>query len=393
MPENKKCDNVEGDMITSIVTRDLEKENRELAAEIARYKYFFDESPMGIYRTTPDGRILLCNDRLAQKLGYENAEELMTRNLEKDGGFETVSPRTQFKEIIDKQGEIKVSEAVWKKKDGTPVYIRENARAVHDDEGNILYYEGTVEDITELKKMEQAKDDFISTAAHELRTPMTALAGYLSLLEKDKASLPPREQGYVDKLIRAQSKLHEIVEDLLSVLRLEHGPKSDFLPFNLRPVLEEAVNQWQIKARNENKIISLDDGEDYEVYGNQEQTKKIVSNLVSNAVKYTQAKGLVHVSVAKSLHDHEPVVEITVADNGIGIPRESQKVIFDKFYRVPNDLSVKAGGTGLGLYIVKQLVQMQGGQIWVESEEGRGSQFRFTLPLLEKSLQLPLLKN
>ncbi|OGE76767.1 MAG: hypothetical protein A3C85_03515 [Candidatus Doudnabacteria bacterium RIFCSPHIGHO2_02_FULL_48_21] len=355
-----------------------------------RYKYFFENSPMGIYRTTPDGRILLCNPQLIKMLGYDSLEELRTRNLEAEG-FDPQSPRSRFKELVEMQGEVKASEAAWRRKNGSIIYIRENARAVKDEDGDIICYEGTVEDITERKQLEKTKEDFISSAAHELRTPLTALQGYLTLLEKEHHGVLGKEQTYVEKLVRAAKKLHDVVEDLLSVIKLEHRPKMEFLPFEISPIIDEVVNEWRIKAKNDNKTLFVEMHEDYLLSGNPDHTKKIISNLVGNALKYTESGAVIKISCKKSITESGPIATICVQDNGVGIAKDYHQSIFEKFFRVPNALSIKAGGTGLGLYIVKQLVEMQKGRIWVDSELGIGSRFCFTLQLLEESKQLPLI--
>src|SRR3989338_2022981 len=361
---------------------ELEGLTERLRQSEERYRYFFETSPVGIYRTTPEGRILLCNQRLLDMLGYDSFEGIKDRDLEGDGS-EPYYPRARFKQLLKIKGEAEILEAAWIKKDGSIIYVRENARAVKDKNGEIIYYEGRVEDITERKNLEQAKEDFISTAAHELRTPLTSLQGYLALLDKEHHGLADKEQAYINKLVKAAHRLHEIVEDLLSVIRLDHRPNVDLVAFQLEPVMEEAANEWRLKAKEERKSIILETQGDYVIQGEPEYTKKIISNLIGNAVKYTENGGTIRITNSRSADDNQPMVLVTVEDNGVGIAKEHHQDIFTKFFRAPNPLSVKAGGTGLGLYIVRQLVEIQRGRIWVNSEVGRGSKFTFTMPLRE----------
>ena len=129
------------------------------------YKTLFENVPIGIYRTTPDGRILMANPALVRMLGYSSFEELSQRNLEEEG-FEPAYPRSTFKKWLEREGEITGMESAWKRRDGTFLFVRENARAIRDDSGIILYYEGTIEDITERKKAEEeskkVRNDFES---------------------------------------------------------------------------------------------------------------------------------------------------------------------------------------------------------------------------------------
>ena len=371
---------------------ELEEQMKRLKRSEDRYRYFFENSPIGIYRTTPDGRILLCNPKLLSMLGYDSFESIKNRNLEGEGS-EPYYPRARFKELLKMQGEAEIAEAAWSKRDGSVIFVRERARAVKNKNGEIIYYEGRVEDITEHKRLQQAKEDFISTAAHELRTPLTSLQGYLSLLDKEHQKLADKEQTYINKLVKAGRRLNEIVEDLLSVIRLEHHPKINLAPFQIEPIIEEAVSEWMLKAKQENKALILETSSDYTIQGDPEYTKKIISNLVSNAVKYTENGGVIRITSSRLADDSQPMVLVSVQDNGVGIAKEHHNDIFTKFFRVPNPLSIKAGGTGLGLYIVRQLVELQNGRIWMQSERGTGSKFSFTLPLLEKSMQLPLLNS
>lgn len=231
------------------------------------------------------------------------------------------------------------------------------------------------------EQLEKAKTDFISTATHELRTPLTALQGYLSLLEKERDQFKGKETAYIGKIWRATKKLHVIVEDLLSVLRIEERKEPEIKEFSMQDLIREITAEFQTRVMQEKKILLINVSDDCMVSADHEATKKILSNLVDNAIKYTPAGGQIEVFCYREKRAAERGdIIIQVKDNGVGISKKYQGKLFAKFSRVPNPLSVKAGGTGLGLYIVKQLVEMQGGDISVESEEGRGTVFAFTLP-------------
>jgi len=245
-------------------------------------------------------------------------------------------------------------------------------------------------EVEKRKQAEAIKDDFISTATHELRTPLTALQGYSSMLMKELVNLEEKPRTYLDRIERTTNRLHRIVENLLNVLRMENGPKVELSPFSIHGIIEEAVTEFELKAELESKHLSFLIKKNFIVLGNKEYTKKILYNLLENALKYTESGDKILITCKEDLSTSDWKLIASVADTGIGISKKYSEKIFNKFYRVWNDPPVKAAGSGLGLYIAKQLVAMQGGKIWFQSQPGRGSKFSFSLPLVEQSEQLTL---
>ncbi len=186
-------------------TGELDQVNRRLQQEITdhvratgalaeseeRFRSLFENSTIGLYRTTSDGRILLANPTLVRMLGYESLEDLIRRNLEEDG-FEAGYPRSGFKEQIEAEGEIRGLESAWKRRDGTPVFVRESAKAIRDAAGNVLYYEGTVEDISDRRKAEDAlraslreKEVLFREIHHRVKNNMQIISSLLSLQARE----------------------------------------------------------------------------------------------------------------------------------------------------------------------------------------------------------------
>ncbi|MCX8067007.1 MAG: GAF domain-containing protein [Anaerolineae bacterium] len=244
-------------------------------------------------------------------------------------------------------------------------------------------YLGTVSvfrDITAEVEADRAKSEFISTVSHELRTPMTSIKGYADLLVLGMAGPLNEQQKHFINIIRNNAeRMVALVNDLLDISRIESGRlQLDLRALHIREVVDQVVTALQPRAQNKNLTLTANVPTDLPpVWGDPNRVAQILTNLISNAIQYTPPGGRVTVSA----QTNGDMLEISVADTGIGISKEDQKKIFDRFFRANDPLVQETPGTGLGLPITASLVQMHGGQIWVESELGEGSTFTFTLPL------------
>lgn len=239
----------------------------------------------------------------------------------------------------------------------------------------------TLHDKTQETELEKTKLDFVSMTAHELRTPLTSIKGYLALFqEENKDKLQESQLQLLDRMKQATLQLSSIIESLLNVTRIEKGtlvfhPQAIDIPSLVQQRITEFLPRAQEKQQTlkllpiENKIPPIE--------GDPVRIGEVVSNLITNAIHYTPAGGSIAVEI--KLDTKEVIIAVT--DNGNGIPEESIPHLFTKFYRVPGMLSQSYQGTGLGLYISKVIVEKHSGNIWVESEEGKGSTFYFSLPL------------
>ena len=236
-------------------------------------------------------------------------------------------------------------------------------------------------DITQIRMLEQMKTAFVSAVSHELRTPLTSIKGFVSTLLSDT-------EGYFDLETRREflqiidqetDRLKRLIDDLLNLSRIESGRALEirWKKFNLKEVADRVVEAQ--KTYTDKHTLVVDVPEDIEVVADEDKVDQILTNLVNNAIKYSPDGGEVRVSAR---HVDDEWVEVAVSDQGIGIPPEKKDKVFDKFYRMEDETSKAKGGTGLGLYLVKHLVEAHGGKIWVESEgiPGKGSTFFFTLP-------------
>lgn len=235
-------------------------------------------------------------------------------------------------------------------------------------------------DLTHDEDLEKMKLDFVSMASHELKTPLTAIKGYLSVfMEENKTRVPPDEMELLERAEDSVTQLYLLVENLLNVNRIERDQmevKIDSIDYYA--ILEKAILDLQNQAKQKNITLTLDSPSDLpKVMADPLRVVEIINNLVSNAIHYTNPNGSVTVSIKVNPEEIITCVE----DTGVGIPKEALPHLFSKFFRVSSNLLSAEKGTGLGLYISKSIVEKLGGRIWVESETNKGSKFYFSLPI------------
>ena len=262
----------------------------------------------------------------------------------------------------------------------------------------------TFRDITEELQKEGEQTEFISTASHEMRTPVASIEGYLGLaLNPQTATIDDRARQYLTEAHNASAHLGKLFQDLLDVTKLDDNRvRLNLVPVEMVSLVQKIANQ-QITALN-NKNISYSfgvrDGLEGKLQVEQlvyamvdvDFLQEIINNLIENAVKYTESGGEIWVSVRADGDD----VLINVTDSGVGIPPENLAHVFQKFYRVDNSATREIGGTGLGLYIVKARVEAMGGRVWAESSFGEGSTFYVALPRItpeEYERQMTVIRN
>ncbi|GAB4546368.1 MAG: hypothetical protein Kow0063_40760 [Anaerolineae bacterium] len=240
---------------------------------------------------------------------------------------------------------------------------------------NAQLFEATQRAYEELRQLDDLKTQFINIAAHELRTPLGAMMGYASFVEK---RAPDRLRGPMRFMVASTLRMRTMVDAMLTIQRLDAG--TAFLrvsSIDVRNIIEKVSNDFQPMAELEGHVIHVDlPTELPAVQGDAEKIGLILSNLLSNAIKFTPEKGRIEITAT----DGGDMVLVRVRDNGVGIAPEDHERIFERFYQARAEHIAGHGGIGIGLTIVKHLVELHGGQVWVESEVGKGSEFFFTLP-------------
>jgi signal transduction histidine kinase len=232
-----------------------------------------------------------------------------------------------------------------------------------------------------LKELDQLKSDFVSNVSHELRTPLTAIKGAVDLLLREVPG--PLNENQTHHLSRVRSNtqhLAGLINDLLDLSKIEEGKiELDAGRVSLGGLLHEVMETVKPIAAEKPVLLEVDvPMPSVLVWADRDKITQVLMNLIGNAIKFTPSDGRVSVSAA---NDHRGWVRVSIHDAGPGIPASEQEKIFEKFYQVTSDGGPKPKGTGLGLAISKSLVELHGGKIWVESEEGRGSTFSFILPV------------
>ncbi|MFH0887214.1 MAG: HAMP domain-containing sensor histidine kinase [bacterium] len=230
----------------------------------------------------------------------------------------------------------------------------------------------------ELDSANQAKTEFLHNVSHELRTPLTSLIGYAQILQEEAPSIGAEQLKQIQGIERNSRNLLRLINDLLSISRIESG-KMELSMENIQllPIVDDMFNIMKSIAAVKNITLEqhIEIGAS-EIYADEEKLEHILMNLLDNAIKYTPPSGKVTLWITEEPDD----VKFIVQDNGIGMKREDMERIFDKFTKGDNAEKGSMKGIGLGLAIVKSFVEAQGGKIWVESEEDKGSKFIFTLP-------------
>ncbi|MBA3758130.1 hypothetical protein H0X10_00665 [Candidatus Saccharibacteria bacterium] len=237
-----------------------------------------------------------------------------------------------------------------------------------------------------LKTLDETKDEFISMASHQLRTPLTSVKGYLSMvLEGDAGEIGEMQRKLLDQAFVSSQRMVYLIADLLNVSRLRTGKfVLEAVPSNLAEVVEGEIGQLKETAAGRGLKLTYDKPADFpELYLDETKIRQVIMNFTDNAIYYTPSGG--HIVV--KLEDKGESIEFTVTDDGMGVPKVQQPNLFTKFYRADNARKARPDGTGLGLFMAKKVIVVQGGNLLFTSQEGKGSTFGFAFP--KSKLQPP----
>jgi signal transduction histidine kinase len=251
------------------------------------------------------------------------------------------------------------------------------ATPLYDEEGRLVRVILNVVDITRFRQAEELKSTFVSIVSHELKTPVALIKGYAETLRREDANWDQETmQDSLDVIAEEADHLTHLIDSLLEASRIQAGGlKLEPTDVNLAHLAEKVVDGF--RTQTSSHTFELDFPADFPPsWGDPERLREVLTNLVSNAVKYSPEGGTVWVGGRMD----QTGATIYVADQGIGIPAEEQDRIFERFHRVESGLHRSTEGAGLGLYLVKAIVEAHGGRVWVESAPSRGSIFMFTLP-------------
>jgi two-component system phosphate regulon sensor histidine kinase PhoR len=255
--------------------------------------------------------------------------------------------------------------------------------SVRNQDGAELGVVAIMSDITEIKNIERMKSSFVAMASHELRTPLTAIKGFSSTLldgVDDQIYGPEEQKEFLGIVVHECDRLRRLIDDLLNTSRIEAGEslKPNYGDIALHELLKKCQTVQQQSSNKHTLKLQVEEGVPTKIVGDQDKFDQILTNLLNNAIKYSPEGG--DVTIIAKMESPETLL-VGVADQGLGIPQDQLGKVFEKFHRVNNDDNRKIYGTGLGLFLVKHLVEkVHMGKIWAESESGKGSTFWFRVP-------------
>ena len=242
-------------------------------------------------------------------------------------------------------------------------------------------------DITELRRLERVRRDFVANVSHEFRTPLTAIQGFAETLLAVALDDPQNRTRFLEIILEHSRRLARLTEDLLVLSKMDaERLELEIRRLSVSQLIESCLETAQRRATEKDLQISVNMPQGLpDIAGDRRRLAEVLQNLLDNAIQYTLPGGQIIVRAENAVDE----VVLTVSDTGIGIPKADQSRIFERFYRVDAARSREAGGTGLGLAIAKHLVEVHGGRLWVESEIGQGSQFHFSIPLFDEEQPAP----
>lgn len=370
----------------------LESLSGQLTAEQLKAEAVIQGIGEGVMVIDAGRKIQLFNQAAQELCGWDESSALnLDYNLVlqlKTSTDQVIPPeKDPFAEAWKKDKTIVQDDLVMTTRAGRKIQISLSISPIfdqnHQPNGAIALFR----DITKEKAVEREKDEFVSTASHEMRTPVAAIEGYLSLaMNPNVATIDERAKKYLDKAHEAIQHLGDLFKDLLSATKADAGNLADQSEsVNLAALLQSATDDMQFTANKKNLTLVYQIGGQsgkaiaplYYVDANPERLREVVMNLIDNAVKFTSMGG-----IKVSIEGDEKEVSVSVSDTGPGIAQEDIPHLFQKFYRVDNSATRTIGGTGLGLYLCRKIIEAFSGRIWIESKVGEGTTVHFTLPRL-----------
>jgi len=361
----------------------VEKKKAEsLADDLEKFRLAVDNSSEQIVITDKEGLVLYGNKAMQTITGYSTKEVLGTKAGKL---WRLPMPKQYYENFWDtiknkKQPFIGVIQN--KRKNGEEYDAAISVYPIMNSDNEIVYFVAIERDVTKEKQVDRAKTEFVSLASHQLRTPLSTVNWYVEmLLSGDAGELNEEQKKYLAEVYQGSQRMVDLVNSLLNVSRIELGKlaiKPEFL--NIAELAQSAVAEQQPQImQKEHKLITNFVKDAPKLMADPKLLRMVFQNLLSNAIKYTPPKGRIEMKV--EYKTKQKAFVITVADNGIGIPTEQCNRIFTKMFRADNVKEADTEGTGLGLYIIKSIIEGSGGSITFQSVENEGTKFTATLPL------------
>lgn len=385
--------------------RERKEIEQQLIKSEEKYRDIFNNSVQGIFQSSQDNRVLNANPSMARLLGYDSIQDFLStvKNLSQQVYVEP-GQREIFIDLVQKNDFVSGFETRLKRKDGSQVWVSICGRGIKDNKGNLLYIQGSFEDISERKHAEEifnqakkmaedaslAKSEFLTIMSHEIRTPLNAIIGMTRLTLT--TNLSDTQKEYLDAVLISSDHLLTLLNSILDFSKIEAGKfVLENKAFDIQSLLNEMMIMFSYQARKKELDLNYSmTGIPRYVKGDSHRLRQILVNLVGNAVKFTP-QGSIHIDVDVCDENHKNtdpdgiMLLFSIRDTGIGIPEDKLLIVFNDFTQLNGPNSMEPGGTGLGLTITRQLIHLMEGNIWVESREGEGSIFYFKIRLKHAS--------
>jgi len=369
-------------LINQELDRRVDERTQDLAvalarehAELSKNQAILEGIADGVIVFDNQGRAIVANPAISRILDQPQ-EEILGRGIEElmARGVSADDQKMVLNLLKDRQVRRSSVKFGWGEKT-----LSVSFAPVHDARGQVSGTVAVFRDFTREAEIDRMKSDFVSIVSHELRTPLTSIKGYLDLLLMGTSGpINKRQESFLRITRDNAERLHDLVSDLLDISRIESGRIDlDVQVVSVPEIIRRVADNLRMEFSARNLTLTLDVPPRVpEVFGDPDRLEQILTNLLSNAYKYTRQGG-----ATVRVRTRDSVLQIDVIDTGIGISKQDQEKLFTRFFRAEDTTVRQQAGTGLGLHITRSLVEMHGGQIWVKSEPGVGSTFSFTLPL------------
>lgn len=377
------------------VSNELEKSNSSLTADQNKEEALLAGIADGVYVVDMDRNMTMFNAAAEEMTGWKATEAIGLKcwtamNLRNDTGASVCQKDCPAMAVWNTGENVMRDDTCFVKKRGNKkIQISSSYSPIKDKNGKLTGAICVFRDITAKIEVERLRNEFVSTASHELRTPITAMEGYMELIENEKiCKIDGKAKEYIKKARGIALGMSNLVKNLLTVTKIEEGKiQTNITHFGIHDLATEVIEAMGPAATTKKLYLKIVEspnqkikgekaiGRSLNVIADREQIREVLYNLVENGLKFT-INGGVSISIA---YDAD-YATVEIADTGMGIPADGQKHLFEKFYRVDNTATREVGGTGLGLFITRSIIEMFGGSIWLESQVGKGTKFFFTIP-------------
>lgn len=372
------------------------------------YQNIFENLADGLFRSSIEGKILLANISFAKILGYNSVDEVLNLDIIKDIYVESLD-REKLLKILVAQKRVKNYRLKLRRKDNIQITVKVNERIVVDESGQPQFIEGSIQDITQqvaaeeekLQQLEELRNEkikamkevnsavytsnikaqFLASMSHEIKTPINSIIGFLTLIEKKMFDSEEELQEFAQNAKTAADSLLDIINNVLDISKIEAGKMElDEVEFNFKDEIQKAIAIITPQVTSKNLTLTIDVDNEIPVFlnGDPVRFRQVILNILSNSVKYTDnGEIILKVSVIK-ITQTSVKLKVTIIDTGRGIPKDKMQLIFKPYTQVKQKKWTEKDGTGLGLMITKQLVELMDGEIQIISEEGIGTTVEFT---------------